>query len=205
MRESLPSPPITLTLFLDLHSVWDSRLISNGILDTPHNYTRPLPSPQIEAALRGAIYDPYIRSILWEGLIHAWKDDLEEWISCPTLDAQGALSTGDQLPLGSSVATKGHDVRRWDDEFVCPYHWAKPTAALNCNITFPPALDWPPNSTDPHPAIELDTPQYAGKIRKRRIVEKQLAMGGIRTAAVLNGLFAVEDTRNTGFLYLPPV
>lgn len=193
-----------IDIFPDLHSVWDSRLISNSILDTPHNYTRPLPSPQVEAALRGAIYDPYIRSIVWEGLVHTWKDDLEEWITCPTLDARDPISSADQLPLGFSPANAvGHDVRRWDDEFVCPYHWAKPTAALNCKVTFPPELDWPPNSNESHPAIELDTPKYAGMIRKKRIVEKQLAQGGIRTAAVLNGLFAVEDTKRTGFLYMP--
>ncbi|KIM24067.1 hypothetical protein M408DRAFT_331984 [Serendipita vermifera MAFF 305830] len=190
----------------NLHSVWDSRLLSNSILDTPHNYTRPLPSPRVEAALRGAIYDPLIRSIIWEGLLQAWKDDLEEWISCPTLDSRSGPSIeNQQLPLGSSVSIAEHDARRWDDDFVCPYHWAKPTAALNCEITFPEELDWAPNSTDPHPAIELDTPRYAGKIRKRRILEKQLAQGGIRTAAVLNGLFANEDTKQTGFLYIPEV
>jgi hypothetical protein len=183
----------------DLHSVWDSRLISNGILDTPKNYTHPLPSPEVENALRGAIYDPYIRSIVWEGLIHSWKDELEEWISCPSLPS----SYDAQLRLDGTASVGNGDVRRWDDDFVCPYHWAKPSAALNCNVTFPPSLNWPPNSTDPHPAIELDTPEYAGKIRKRRIVEKQLAKGGIRTAAILNGLFAKEQTRRTGFLWMP--
>jgi hypothetical protein len=157
----------------------------------------------VEAALRGAIYDPYIRSILWEGLTHEWKDDLEEWISCPTIESHTPTPNEQQLPLGSSVTTPDTDVRRWDDDFVCPYHWAKPTADLNCKVTFPAELDWPPNSTDPHPAIELDTPQYAGKIRGQRIVEKLLAQGGIRTAAVLNGLFAVEETKATGFLFMP--
>jgi hypothetical protein len=157
----------------------------------------------VEAALRGAIYDPYIRSILWEGLTHEWKDDLEEWITCPAIESRVLTSNEQQLPLGSAVTTPDTDVRRWDDEFVCPYHWAKPTAALNCKVTIPPELDWPPNSTDTHPAIELDTPQYAGKIREQRIVEKLLAQGGIRTAAVLNGLFAVEETKASGSLFIP--
>lgn len=186
--------------YLDLHSIWDSRLISNGILDTPHNYTHPFPSPQVEAALRGAIYDPYIRSIVWEGLFHAWKDDLYQWISCPSPESMDIFaSNGEQLSLSSPSA----DLRRWDDEFVCPYHWAKPNAELNCQVTFPPELDWPPNSNETHPAIEMDTKEYAGMIRKKRIVERQLAMGGIRTAAVLNGLFAQDETKETGWLYMP--
>lgn len=185
--------------------MWDSRLISNAILDTPHNYTRPLPSPDVEAALRGTIYDPYVRSIVWEGLEHEWKDELEEWISCPSNKLYSQLDRSqdsDQSQIHLSEGGGGRtNLTRWDDDFVCPYHWAKPTAQINCDIAFPPALDWPPNSTDEHPAIELDTPQYAGKIRRKRIVEKLLAKGGIRTAAILNGLFAVEATREGKFLF----
>jgi type IV secretory pathway TrbD component len=47
----------------------------------------------------------------------------------------------------------------------------------------------------------LDTPKYAGQIRRKRIVEKQLAMGGIRTAAILNGLFAIEPSKEGKFLF----
>ncbi|CAG7847875.1 SubName: Full=Related to nuclease Le3 {ECO:0000313/EMBL:CCA77833.1} [Serendipita indica DSM 11827] len=181
----------------NFHSVWDSRLISNGILSTPSNYSRPLPYPAdgIEDSLRGTIYDPYIRSIVWEGLMQEWKDDLEEWISCPS-----ALSNQhvDQLRFGQES-----DPARWDNDFVCPYHWAKPTAALNCKVIFPPELDWAPGSNETHQAYELDTPKYAGKIRKLRILEKLLAQGGIRTAAVLNGLFAPEEARRSGLpLYI---
>jgi hypothetical protein len=140
---------------------------------------------------------------MWEGLTHEWKDDLEEWIACPPVESRAPAPDLQQLPLPSSAVTPDTDVRRWDDDFVCPYHWSKPTAALNCKVTFPPELDWPPNSTVPHPAIELNTPQYAGEIRKQRIVEKLLAQGGIRTAAVLNGLFAAEEMKDTGVLFMP--
>lgn len=44
------------------------------------------------------------------------------------------------------------------------------------------------------PYLELDTPEYAGKIRKDLVVEKLLAQAGIRLAGVLNWLFAdLED------------
>lgn len=192
---------------LDLHSVWDSRLISNAILDTPHNYSRPLPSEQIESALRGTIYDPYVRSIVWEGLLHNWRGELEDWISCPTEeDMQDEWTPGSdqsQIRLSSpgNEVTNRSNLTRWDDEFVCPYHWAKPTAKINCDIAYPPELDWPPSSNETHPAIELNTPKYAGRIRRERIVERLLAQGGIRTAAILNGLFAVEPSKEGKFLF----
>lgn len=37
------------------------------------NYTQPLPSRQIESALRGSIYDSYVRFILWEGVRLWWR------------------------------------------------------------------------------------------------------------------------------------
>lgn len=47
--------------------------------------------------------------------------------------------------------------------------------------------------------LELDIPEYAGKIRREWIVEKLLAQGGIRLAGVLNWLFADdEEVRQRG-------
>ncbi|KAG8776018.1 hypothetical protein FRC15_000188 [Serendipita sp. 397] len=187
----------------NLHSVWDSRLLSNAILDTNRNYSHPLPSRKVEDALKGAIYDPYIRSIVWEGLSQAWKDQVDEWYTCPSTSLTSSFASRDQVPLDRNTMTTETNVRRWDDDFVCPYHWAKPNSRLNCAITFPKELDWPANSTDPHPAPELDTSVYAGKIRKLRVMERLLAQGGIRTAAILNGLFATDDAQGGAFLSHP--
>ena len=41
---------------------------------------------------------------------------------------------------------------------------------------------------------ELDTPEYAGVIEKRMLLEKVLAQGGIRLAGVLNYLFADQES-----------
>ena len=42
----------------------------------------------------------------------------------------------------------------------------------------------------PHPdLLELDTPQYAGKIRSEWVVERLMATAGVRLAGILNGLF----------------
>ncbi|KAJ7028539.1 hypothetical protein C8F04DRAFT_62519 [Mycena alexandri] len=48
----------------NLHSLWDGLLIAKALRSVPPQYTRPLPYPQIEWSLRGAIYDPYIRMIM---------------------------------------------------------------------------------------------------------------------------------------------
>jgi hypothetical protein len=39
----------------------------------------------------------------------------------------------------------------------------------------------------------LDTPEYAGRIRREKVVEKLMALGGLRLAGVLNELLGSED------------
>ncbi|KAK4686679.1 nuclease S1, partial [Tremellales sp. Uapishka_1] len=76
----------------NLHSVWDSGIITKNIRELS-NYTSPLPSKQIEDNLLGAIFDPYVRWIVWEGIREWWRPNLESWLSCP--------STGDPYPHSS--------------------------------------------------------------------------------------------------------
>lgn len=84
---------------------------------------------------------------------------------------------------------------------VCPYEWAVPIHDLNCHNS---TLIWPryfseipPDTPIEHiPAkdlIQLDTPEYAGRIRNELVIEKLLAMAGVRLAAVLNELLDPED------------
>ena len=45
----------------------------------------------------------------------------------------------------------------------------------------------------PHPELlELDTPKYAGRVREGWVIERLLAMAGIRLAGILNGLVLGE-------------
>ena len=57
----------------------------------------------------------------------------------------------------------------------------------------------------PHPDyLELDTPAYAGRIRQGWVVEKLMAMAGVRLAGLLNGLFMdVEALTEEGCEALP--
>jgi len=67
----------------NLHSVWDNLLIAKSVRTIGHNYTRPLPLPHVEFNLRNTIYDPYIRRIMWEGILGKWKDEIPSWLDCP--------------------------------------------------------------------------------------------------------------------------
>ncbi|KAF8122839.1 phospholipase C/P1 nuclease domain-containing protein [Boletus edulis] len=236
----------------NLHSVWDSLLISERLRTLPRNYTHPLPLPDVEAYLRGTIYDPYIRRLVWEGLLGRWQDEQDTWLTCPASDSstrpsssspqsqhqfastwQSVLSPFNLASARTSTGQgEGEDGLGVDDDILCPYAWAKPIQQLNCEFIFPKELDdfVPPyHSFDlgdeecacgddddedaltalarkrkQSPYLELYTPDYAGMIKEKWIVEKLLAQAGTRLAAVLNWIFAEldEDESRSGCLTL---
>jgi hypothetical protein len=58
----------------------------------------------------------------------------------------------------------------------------------------------------PHPDLfELDTPEYAGRLRKEWVVERLMAMAGVRLAGLLNGLFMDEKQLEQGSAPIPLV
>lgn len=128
-------------------------MIAKSLRTIPRNYTRPLPSRRIEGALRGAIYDPYIRQIMYEGVLGRFRPLLDGWTRCPPADASVARSypISDRLPqvplrgefLKSSAepAVPPRDLPPTDDGIVCPYAWAAPLHQLNCDIIWPAELD----------------------------------------------------------------
>ncbi len=164
-----------LILFLasELHGVWDNSLIEKFIKQTPAKYNRPSSNRKLEAALEGESYDPYIRRIVLEGVLGTWRREVDSWFTCgDSNDAQTAMTGVDINP---------------DGPVVCPYYWAKPIHKINCDIAWPPALD-----EDEGELLELDTPEYAGTIERKLIIEKLLAQGGLRLAGILNYVFGQE-------------
>ncbi|CAE6362833.1 unnamed protein product [Rhizoctonia solani] len=177
----------------NLHAVWDESLVNHMIIHTT-NYTSPLPTSsstpvlererntRIEEALRGSIYDAYTRSIIVEGIYERWATEVKDWISCPApaislQDAQLRMAQGDLM---------------FDDPIdvpVCPHHWTIKTHDMLCTYI------WPFGLTDKTPPRELNTADYAERVREDLIVEKQLAIGGMRLAAVLNNVLALEDEK----------
>ena len=207
-------------------------LIAQSIRETPRNYSYPLKGSAgaiVEPHLRGAIYDPYIRRIMHEGLSVGGRFDEESrtWLDCPAPHedstgpepARSALGERVQALLALDFAsafgltTRAGTEKEWDDAVLCPYAWAKPIHELNCALpVWPHDLDLP--GTHPsdgtsgldedgmsfdaettgrprHPELlELDTPAYAGKIAQEWVVERMLAMAGVRLAGVLTDVFA---------------
>ncbi|KXN85583.1 Endonuclease 2 [Leucoagaricus sp. SymC.cos] len=135
-----------------LHSVWDGLIIAKAIRQTPYNYTKPLPGgfERVEKNLREAIYDPFVRRIVWEGIEGKWADDLEAWIGCPTGEEQAEREEAGEQSVWATLGDfflpgwftrRSANVPSTDTKFICPYHWAKPIHALNCELIWPKDLD----------------------------------------------------------------
>ena len=151
-----------------------------------------------------------------EGVLNDWADEIPSWLQCPARDELQSES-GWQQVLSTWLRSSDPGTRT-DDDTLCPYAWAKPIHALNCDIVWPKALEGEESNNGlfatslddldveatrggrrkPHPddGPQLDTPEYAGEIAKRRLVEKLLAQAGIRLANTLNYLFADDNTGN---------
>lgn len=65
-----------------LHSIWDSGILTKKVRELG-NYTTQLPNDEIEAELPGAIYDPYVRFIVWESIREWWRESIDDWLACP--------------------------------------------------------------------------------------------------------------------------
>lgn len=217
--------------------MWPAHLV----LRRPVPYTSRLSSSnkyskQIESSLPGAIFDPYVRFIVYEGLRTWWAESIPEWLACPASGdpyphssnsdippsnpkwnalkslASSALGLlpipspwsaflADKLPLQevdgfnqqllalnplsssrAQAANAGDKTDTLDALAVCPFSWAKPLHSINCEYA------WPKEYTGEHgsPLIELDTDKYLGAISRDNVLERVLAMAGVRLAHVLN-------------------
>jgi hypothetical protein len=130
----------------DLHSVWDTYIIAKQLRQVPGNYSQPIPVPALESSLRGAIYDPYIRRTIWEGVgvgrsKGRWESELDSWFSCP----KSSSDSGPQLVLAAPKRPRpprgDGPPQTSDSDTLCPYAWAAPIHKLNCGVVWPAGLD----------------------------------------------------------------
>jgi hypothetical protein len=184
----------------------------------------------------GAIFDPYVRFIIWEGIRTWWPQSIEGWLKCPsTGDPYPHSSTHDIPPsstfLGNSFRSASSIVLSLlpnsiaegirsispipldqyegfnaellsstpgalataaangtqKETVACPYTWASEIHGLNCDLIWPKEYEGPH-----HPLIELDTDQYVGRIRRENLMERLLAMGGLRLAKIVNEILGDE-------------
>ncbi|GAA5986330.1 hypothetical protein JCM5350_002983 [Sporobolomyces pararoseus] len=170
----------------NLHGLWDNLLLARKLREQT-NYTRPLPSRQIESALTGAIYDPLIRLLLWEGVRSWWRTSLPSWLACPSLsEADTSISTltSDQTILGVNTGTR--ESQEADlSSIVCPVHWASGTHQVTCALAFPPGYN---EHAEPPVEVGGNTPYYRA-IADSLTIERLLTQAGLRLAATLNTVF----------------
>ena len=122
-----------------------------------------------------------IRKILVDGIDKTWAGEVDSWIQCPAIDSPLSRGGGSD---GQTVIQSQWDVSDTDDGSVCPYHWAAPIHNLACEWIWPIQVD------EDKPLVQLDVDWYGGKITREWVVERLLAMGGLRLAAILNLVFA---------------
>lgn len=90
---------------------------------------------QIESSLTGAIYDPFIRLLLWEGVRSWYRSSLPSWLACPPSSSSLFPSHPSQLILASSPAADKLQ------QTVCPVRWATETHKVTCELAFPRGYD----------------------------------------------------------------
>lgn len=185
------------------------------------NYTSSTGNAQIESALLGNIFDPYVRFIVKEGIWGWWKESSKSWFECP--------KDGEHFPLNNETS-KGAESsveRVWESARHVVLGGLPTTVQsvlVNTGIMSPLT---PPGFTETvtaatmdgwspacpytwgkqlhpfncryvwpqnwHNGIELDDGHYFEKIRDDKVMEQVLGMAGIRLAAVLNAIYADES------------
>ena len=166
--------------------MWDNRLIAKAIRLTPAKYSKPIRAPTLESSLRGAIYDPYVRRIYWEGLgadqqSGRWGSEADSWLSCPSTstslefdDAFATTQPPQEVLVGGAATAPRRKPRPGkgppttsDSDTLCPYAWAAPIQALNCGgPVWPPGIDDPQFAT--HDLDEDEDDALAGRRAPRK-------------------------------------
>jgi len=116
-----------------------------------------------------------------------WKQEVPEWVVCnkevTTFEKEtresNAFGNNNQIQLGlNSQLEENSSLKKQSPSVSCPEFWVIPLNKLNCQVVW----------KDYKPDTELSEGIYYERIKRTRIVEKLLAVAGIRIAAVLNSL-----------------
>lgn len=145
-----------------------------------------------------------------------WAEEQGHWTTCPsakkTIQEDGPINSSAHwlrtiTPQSSKLADRIFSMRfrkmpdavhKWrpddvdeTDLPVCPYSWTKPMHPLVCSYAFADPIPAPGQEHNGSLA-ELDVPEYKGRIENDKVIQKQLALAGVRLAAILNSLLLPE-------------
>ncbi|CAG8471679.1 18831_t:CDS:2 [Rhizophagus irregularis] len=175
-----------------LHYIWDSRLINKHIRELGYNFT--FSDDNANNFYDGPFFEPYVKYII-NLMKTVWKQEVAEWAVCNEeveyifeKETQELLKPNSILfednnkqthfEVNSRREKEKYSLNKKQTSVSCPEFWAVPLNRLNCQIVW----------KDYIPDTELSEGIYYERIKRTRIVEKLLAITGIRIAAVLNSL-----------------
>ncbi|CAG8483280.1 7334_t:CDS:2 [Gigaspora rosea] len=172
----------------NLHSVWDTSIIYKRIREFNENSTFDHNLPENDNRLNssaplseGPFYDLYLNYII--GLMRTtWRNELSSWTVCNEdlkLSHEHPSSDPNKFHFSSANESSNYFLLSMNQEIsfsaACPEYWVIPVNKLNCQIVF----KYDPES-------DLSTGEYYERIVNEKIIEKLLAVAGIRIAVILN-------------------
>ncbi|GBB95156.1 hypothetical protein RclHR1_02490011 [Rhizophagus clarus] len=178
-----------------LHYIWDSRLIDKHIRELGYNFTFSDEENFIANNFHdGPFFEPYVKHIV-NLMKTIWKQEVTEWAVCNEemeyifeketqelfkSDLMLFEKNNKQTHFGVNLRQKKetYSLKKKQTSVSCPEYWAVPLNRLNCQVVW----------NDYVPDTELSEGEYYERIKRTRIIEKLLAITGIRIAAVLNSL-----------------
>lgn len=155
-----------------LHRVWDTLAVTRSIRQLPH---QPRAGRAVERALRGAIYDDFVRSIMRRELVQGAR----EHVRCSGVS------------VGAEAGQQPIQSRRNAGPTVCHQDWANRVDDLTDGYV------WPRADGDPSEDLAGD---YLDRINGQQLLERLLVRGGLALAQTLNTVFASKVDLAMGVL-----
>ncbi|CAG8576770.1 14617_t:CDS:2 [Cetraspora pellucida] len=183
------SPALFEGHHINLHSIWDSSLIYKRIREFNENSTFDYNLTEIdnqfnssEPLFGGPFYDLYLGYII-HLMKTTWRQELSSWTICQEdfeLSTEFSCSPNQFHFTSTNVSSEYFTVSPMDQNIshsvACPEFWAIQINELNCKVVY--------NGYEPK--LDLSIGTYYERIVDGKIIEKLLAIAGIRIAAVLN-------------------
>ncbi|CAG8598236.1 3054_t:CDS:2 [Ambispora leptoticha] len=171
-----------------LHTIWDSLLICKQICKVIFDSKLPITKPKPPKCPRCEINLEYVNNIV--SLINTkWNEEKSRWTECHNRVKDNSYVRIDffkydrivsfsprRRPTNPKTPFPIPDV----PDSICPNYWAIELKKLNCEVIW--------KGYSPNTEIDYGHGEFYDSLMKSQLVEKMLAMAGIRMAAVLNSI-----------------
>ncbi|CAG8663816.1 13394_t:CDS:2, partial [Racocetra persica] len=171
----------------NLHSIWDTTLLYKRIREFNANSNFDYNLTEVdnqfnssEPLFGGPFYDLYLNYIL-HLMKTTWRGELRSWTFCQDFELAPQSCDPNQFHFTSENVSSEHFTvlsmdQNLSQSLACPEFWAIPINELNCRVVY--------NGYES--GLDLSNGAYYDRIVNGKVMEKLLAVAGIRIAAVLN-------------------